>query len=89
MAASCRLIEATDYDALRRCLALARAAAGDDESVLFRLRRIEFGTELGWRMKKIRPGKASAEEKEEARRFIRQYLDSDPSAYPITSLTIR
>ena len=81
VAAACRLPNATDYDALDRCLAAARAEAGGDEAVLFRIGRLEFGTGLGRRMKKIRAGKATPEEKEEARRFIREYLEKDPSSY--------
>ena len=32
-------------------------------------------------MKKIRAGKATPEEKEEARKFIKDYMEKDPSCY--------
>ena len=87
--ASCRLPNATDYDALDRCVAAARAATAGDEAIAFRLGRLDFGTGLGRRMKKIRAGKATPEEKEEARRFISDYLARDPSAYPSGLLQIK
>ena len=87
--ASCRLPNATDYDALDRCVAAARAATAGDEAIAFRLGRLDFGTGLGRRMKKIRAGKATPEEKEEARQFISDYLARDPSAYPSGLLQIK
>ena len=80
----CRLTNATDYDELDRHLAAARALTAGDEAIAFRLARLQFGTDLGRRMKKIRAGEATEAEKEEARRFIADYLEKDPGAYPKT-----
>jgi hypothetical protein len=77
-----RLTEATDYDLLDRHLAEARRLTQDDAAIQFRLARLQFGTDLGRRMKKIRAEKATAEEKAEARAFIAAYLEKDPGAYP-------
>jgi hypothetical protein len=80
----CRLTNATDYDELDRHLAAARALTAGDEAIAFRLARLQFGTDLGRRMKKICAGEATEAEKEEARRFIADYLEKDPGAYPKT-----
>lgn len=70
-----------DFDELDRCLAEACAAAPGDEAVLFRLGRLQFANGLGRRMLKIVDGTASADEKEEAKKYIADYLAKDPSAY--------
>ena len=79
---SCRLPNATDYDMLDKCLEIALKSAGDDPGVRFRIGRLAFASGLGRRMKKIRAGEATDEEKDEARRFVADYLAKDPSAYP-------
>lgn len=78
----CRLTEATDYDLLDRHLAEARALTAGDNAIAFRLARLQFGTDLGRRMKDIRAGRATEEAKAEARAFIADYLEKDPGAYP-------
>lgn len=86
--ASRRLVEATDYDALDSCLAVARTLAAGDEPALFRIGRLQFGTDLGRRIKASAGGE-SAEEKARALERIRAYLEKDPAAYPKESLGIK
>ena len=78
---SCRLMLATDYDKLDKCVAYMKEKAAGDEDVLFRVGRLEFAVGLGRRMKKIKMGEATAEEKDEARKFIAEYLAKDPTCY--------
>ena len=91
VAASNRLPNATDYDALDRCLAAARAATAGDVAIAARIDRLQFAADLGRIKKKTIAGKASEEEKEAARQRIKAYMEKDPSAYPAKSprLTVK
>jgi hypothetical protein len=81
-ARSMRLVNATDYDALDKCLADARAAVGDDAELNARIDRLAFGARLGRFRKRLADGGVTEEEKEETRAFIRDYLARDPTAFP-------
>jgi hypothetical protein len=50
-----------------------------------RIERLQFGTDLGRRIKSLAGGE-SAEEKAKAHEWMRTYLEKDPSAYPKESL---
>ena len=85
VAASNRLPNATDYDALDRCLAAARAATAGDAAIAARLDRLQFATDLGRFTKKKISGKVTKEEVEAANGRFAEYLEKDPSAYPAGS----
>ena len=80
---SYRLMEFTDYDRLDSCIDEAKSKADGDGDVLRRIERLEFAAGLGRRMKKVRSNAATPAERDEARRYIGEYLRKDPSAYPV------
>ena len=86
-----RLLEHLDFDALDALLAKARTAAAGDEAVLKRIRRLQFGNDIGRFSAKKRlakPAKPTAEEESAFRDMVKAYLAEDPAAFKAKKLGI-
>lgn len=80
--AACRVALATDYDHLLKCTDEGRKLAANDSAVCFRIGRLAFAAELGRKVLKWRMGRMTAEEKADAKLFVKNYLAKDPAALP-------
>ncbi|MBQ7189710.1 MAG: DUF4838 domain-containing protein [Kiritimatiellae bacterium] len=84
-----RLLEALDFAVLDAHLAKARKAAAGDETVLKRIARLQFGTDVGKFTTRLRighpdwPGDA---EKVSFRKMTEAYLAQDPAAFNASRL---
>ena len=86
-----RLLEHLDFDELDAILAKARTAAAGDEAVLKRIRRLQFGNDVGRFSAKKRlakPAKPTAEEDAAFRAMAKSYLAEDPAAFKAKKLGI-
>ena len=86
-----RLLEHLDFDELDAILAKARTAAAGDEAVLKRIRRLQFGNDVGRFSAKKRlakPAKPTAEEDAAFRAMAKAYLAEDPAAFKAKKLGI-